>query len=127
MIGAVQLELARRSVRACRSRRVATGATGATGATITARTTSPVGQFGGAVGLGALAGEDKLVVLAVGAVGRLLRLSGKRQSHLWGVEDSVHTLDEAVATVNGVTDNAAKPRLTLVSVVRRRDCDTKHK
>ena len=124
MIGAVQLELPCRSVRACRSRRVATGATGAT---ITARATSPVGQFGGAVGLGALAGENKLVVLAVGAVGRLLRLSEKRQSHLWGVEDSVHTLDEAVATVNGVADNAAKPRLTLVSVVRRRDCDTKHK
>ena len=123
MIGAVQLELPCRSVRACRSRRVATGATGAT---ITARATSPVGQFGGTVDLGALAGEDKLV-LAVGAVGRLLRLSEKRQSHLWGIEDSVHTLDEAVATVNGVTDNAAKPRLTLVSVVRRRDCDTKHK
>lgn len=124
MIGAVQLELACRSVRACRSRRVATGATGAT---ITARATSPVGQLGGAVDLGALAGEDKLVVLAVGAVGCLLSLSGKRQSHLWGIEDSVHTLDEAVATVNGVADNAAKPRLTLVSVVRRRDCDTKHK
>lgn len=123
MIGAVQLELPCRSVRACCSRRVATGATGAT---ITARATSPVGQFGGTVGLGALTGEDKLV-LAVGAVGRLLRLSEKRQSHLWGIEDSVHTLDEAVATVNGVTDNAAKPRLTLVSVVRRRDCDTKHK
>ena len=121
MIGAVQLELPRRSVCACCSRRVATGAT------ITTRATSPVGQLGGAVDLGALAGEDKLVVLAVGAVGRLLRLSGKRQSHLWGVEDSVHTLDEAVATVNGVADNAAKPRLTLVSVVRRRDCDTKHK
>ena len=124
MVGAVQLELPRRSVRACCSRRVATGATGAT---ITTRATSPVGQFGGTVGLGALTGEDKLVVLVVGAVCRLLRLSRKRQSHLWGVEDSVHTLDEAVATVNGVTDNAAKPRLTLVSVVRRRDCDTKHK
>ena len=124
MIGAVQLELPCRSVRACRSRRVATGATGAT---ITARATSPVGQLGGTVDLGALAGEDKLVVLAVGAVCRLLSLSGKRQNHLWGVEDSVHTLDEAVATVNGVADNATKPRLTLVSVVRRRDCDTKHK
>ena len=124
MIGAVQLELPRRSVRACRSRRVATGATGAT---ITARATAPVGQFGGTVDLGALAGEDKLVVLAVGAVRRLLSLSRKRQSHLWGIEDSVHTLDEAVATVNGVADYAAKPRLTLVSVVRRRDCDTKHK
>ena len=121
MIGAVQLELPCRSVRAYRSRRVATGAT------ITTRATSPVGQFGGAVDLGALAGEDKLVVLAVGAVCRLLSLSGKRQNHLWGVEDSVHTLDEAVATVNGVADNATKPRLTLVSVVRRRDCDTKHK
>lgn len=126
MIGTVQLELPCRSVRACRSRRVAT-ATRPTGATITTRATSPVGQFGGTVDLGALAGEDKLVVLAVGAVRRLLSLSRKRQSHLWGVEDSVHTLDEAVATVNGVTDNAAKPRLTLVSVVRRRDCDTKHK
>ena len=124
MIGAVQLELPCRSVRACRSRRVATGATGAT---IIARATSPVGQLGGTVDLGALAGEDKLVVLAVGAVGRLLSLSEKRQSHLWGIEDSIHTLDEAVATVNGVADNAAKPRLTLVSVVRRRDCDTKHK
>lgn len=113
MVGAVQLELARRSVRACRSR----VATGATRATITARATAPVGQLGGTVDLGALTGEDKLVVLAVGAVGRLLRLSGKRQDHLWGKEDSVHTLDEAVATVNGVADNAAKPRLTLVSVV----------
>ena len=50
MIGAVQLELPCRSVRAYRSRRVATGAT------ITARTTSPVGQLGGTVDLGALAG-----------------------------------------------------------------------
>ena len=124
MIGTVQLELPCRSVRACRSRRVATGATGAT---ITTRATSPVGQLGGTVDLGALAGEDKLVVLAVGAVRRLLSLSRKRQSHLWGIEDSVHTLNEAVATVNGVADYAAKPRLTLVSVVRRRDCDTKHK
>ena len=117
VVGAVQLELARRRIRACRSRRVATGTTRPTGATIAARATAPVGQLGGTVDLGALTGEDKLVVLAVGAVGRLLRLSGKRQNHLWGKEDSVHTLDEAVATVNGVADNAAKPRLTLVSVV----------
>ena len=52
--------------------------------------------------------------------------AGSGNNHLWRIEDSIHALHEAVATVNGVADNAAEPRLTLVSVVRCREHDTKH-